>query len=197
MDPVPVASHVISADSIEGKSPARRGLAARWRQLSYRSALTVGGAGPTLVLDSGNLLVTLLQSWATAMVPGILEPSVCVAKGHPCQITQGSYGQHPSAPLPLHANGAVAVGSPLSRCVQNTCSFSSAGTEWQPAWRPQALAPWRVRGVAGSQAAWPAVEEAPVATIRSPGCIWGHWRLEGHKLESAQYRLCFCPLQFF
>lgn len=98
VDPVPVASHVISADSIEGKSPARRGLAVKWRQLSYRSALTVGGAGPTLVLDSGNLLVTLLQSWATAMVPGILEPSVCVAKGHPCQITQGSFGQHP---LPL------------------------------------------------------------------------------------------------
>lgn len=59
VDPVPIASHVVSADSIEGNSPAWRVLVVKAQSHGHRG----GGQGgaPTLVLGSGNLLVRLLH----------------------------------------------------------------------------------------------------------------------------------------
>ena len=56
VDPVPIASHVVSADSIEGNSPAWRVLVVKAQSHGHW-----GGGAPMLVLGLGNLLVRLLH----------------------------------------------------------------------------------------------------------------------------------------
>lgn len=103
VDPVPIASHVVSADSIEGNSPAWRVLVVKAQSHGHRG----GGAGgcPHVSAGFGESVGEIVAPQATATVPripddrlSVREPSVCLAKRRPCQIKQGSCEKHNSEP---------------------------------------------------------------------------------------------------